>query len=215
MKEPASNDILPASDPSQETSVTGMLNSTTVAAKADQLQILELQKAEKERELAELRELEHKQDQFERGRKKTLEALRKSAVILEHHASRTRNDLERTGAVRLVFRELQEQMESIHPESWTSSTLESDLTRALAQMENVRREYQRLCAQLAVLNEDAQIALLKDNGNPSLVPSSNLRFRDWVKIGFAVTLPLLALGGLLLFLLLVWSLKYTPHIGRP
>ena len=186
-------------------------DSDVVAAKAEQLRALERQKTEKERELAELRDLERKQTECDRNRVEMLESLRKSLVILEHEEERTQQQLEKIGATRLIFRELLEQIEAINPESWAPANLSAELTRTLTQLENARIEFQRARAQLAALDDHARSAMLR--GKVSSGSLAGLRFRDWVKIGFAITLPLLTLGLLLLVLLLVWSQKYTPHVG--
>ena len=70
---------------------------------------------------------------------------------------------------------------------------------------NLERQLAETQAELGALR--AQLERQRDDN-----PLRSLRFRDWVKIGFAISLPILALGALLLLLLLFWSLRYTPVV---
>lgn len=183
-----------------------------LVAKAEQLYELERQKAEKERELLALREIHRKQAEFDRAHPQTINALRRALVLLEHEQPRVEEQLQRIQAARLMFRELLEQLEAIQPADWRPESLSAELTRALAQIEAARLEYGRAAAKLALLDDKLRASILR--GDP-LARATGLRFRDWLKIGIAVTLPLLALGALLLLLLFLWSQKYTPLVGRP
>ncbi len=82
----------------------------------------------------------------------------------------------------------------------------SDRPATAEQVRALERQLAETQAQLGELR--AQLERKRDD-NETL---KTLRFADWVKIGFALSLPVLILGALLLLLLFFWSLRYTPVV---
>lgn len=162
-----------------------------------------------ERQRQALRTLRNRQLDFDRGLRELGEGLKRHIVLLkeeEQQASRTATICHET---RLRFENLQEELQRIDPDSWSDSAHEQELTQALAQLEAARTVFRKGVDRVAASgwnmgdSRKAQLAeALSEQGLPSL------RFRDWFKIGCALTLPLI-----ILFVILLLVYLFTAHHG--
>ena len=171
-------------------------------------QLLELQrkKEELEREKNELEELRRKQDEYELGRKEMLERLTRSLILLEHDQVETQRRNENIQTALASFRSAKEQLESIHEDQWNNSNLKGELTRALAIVDTARNELNHHRARLDCLDEKRNPdAAVMAEPLAEFVPKTNplqaLTVTELIKVGFALSLPLLVLGLILLVVL--------------
>lgn len=170
--------------------------------------LLELQRKreELEREKNELEELRRKRDEYDQGRKEMLERFHRSLVILEHEQVETARRGENIENALASFKALKDQLEAIREEEWKNANLKAELAKALALVDTARNEFNHYRARLDALDEkhnpEAAVAtgpLAEFAPKPS--PLEGVSFSDLLKIGFAVTLPLVALGILALLVL--------------
>ena len=183
-----------------------------VAAQVDttRQQLLELQRKREdlEREKNELEELRRKQDEYDAGRKEMLERLNRGLVLLEHEKVETERKSENVANALSSFKTVKEQLESIREDQWNNANLKEELTMALAVIDTARNEFNHYRARLDVLDEnrnpDAAVATgpLAEFA-PTNNVLSNLKIGDLIKIGFALSLPLIILGGVILIAVLV------------
>jgi hypothetical protein len=122
-------------------------------------------------------------------------------VVLEREAYDAQNRLEQLRATRESFGQHLELIEAIDPKNWNPADLHKELSRALSTVESARGEYtqQRSRLQATGDSQDAE-------GLPEVAPEfSDLggrTFSQWLKIGFAFSLPLIIFGLVALFVFL-------------
>lgn len=172
--------------------------------------VSELEKLKIRRELieqrkTELEELEQKQLDYERGKHEMIDHLNEGIVVLEKKEIQTTQLTELIKATRDRFRESLDELESIDEESWEDDRFREDLYKALVIVDDARMEYNKALAKIEVL-EGSDEALLEHGRQqgPTTVVNEPRSFGYWVKVGFALTLPLVILAalGLAVFLIL-------------
>ena len=169
----------------------------------EQLLQLKRQQEQIEKQKRELEELSRRQEELERGRTEMMDKLTRSLVVLEREAYDTQKKLEQIRATRESFGQHLELVEAIDPKSWNPADLHKELSRALSSVDDARAEFSQQRSRLQAA-DDAQ----SDNPLPEVAPNvSDLlhggrSFGQWVQIGLALTLPLIAFGfvALLIFL---------------
>ena len=96
-------------------------------------------------------------------------------------------------AVDASFREHLDTLASINPKLWDESEIGTELTRAMASVEDARGEYNRSFPRVAAMPEQAASA--PESGyTPDYAGGDGKDFIGWLKIGFAFSLPLIVLG---------------------
>jgi hypothetical protein len=164
----------------------------------DQLLQLKRQQDQIEKQKRELEELSRKQEELERGRAEMSDKLTRSLVVLEREAYDAQKRLEQLRAMRESFGQHLELIEAIDPKSWNPTDLHKELSRALSTVEGARVEFsqQRSRLQATGDGEDqeplAAVEPVFSSGGRSLL--------QWIKIGFAFSLPLIVFGFIALFL---------------
>jgi chromosome segregation ATPase len=200
----AAGAALPGREPAERVT----REDVTQQADATRLQLQELQRRreELEREKNELEELRRKQDEYETGRKEMVERLSRGLVLLEHEQVETARKAENIANALASFKACKEQIESIREEQWNNANLKEELAKALAVVDTARNELNHYRARLDVLDEqrNPEAAPLKGalaEFEPGDGLLSKVKFPDLIKIGFALSLPVLVLGIILLIVL--------------
>ena len=165
----------------------------------DQLLQLKRQQEQIEKQKRELEELSRKQEELERGRAEMSDKLTRSLVVLEREAYDAQKRLEQLRAMRESFGQHLELIEAIDPKSWNPADLHKELSRALSTVEGARVEFgqqrSRLQATDAAGESDAGLAEVEP-----VFSSSGRSVLQWMKIGFAFSLPLIIFGFIALFI---------------
>jgi chromosome segregation ATPase len=193
-------ELLPAAAPVDPTSTVNEIN-LKVQQRQEQLLDLRRQQEEIERQKRELEELSRKQREFDEGRSDIVEKLTRGLVLLERQEFEVKRELEQIKIVRDSFAEHLSQTENLNPADWSSEELPSELTKALARVDQAKAIYSQSRARLVALREieegpgEAAADLA-----PELAPEEK-SFGAMVKEGFAYSLPLALFGlfGLLLY----------------
>jgi DNA repair exonuclease SbcCD ATPase subunit len=186
------------------------VNKADVAQEVDsarqQLLELERRKEELEREKSELEDLRRKQEEYELGRKEMLERLTRSLVLLEHEQVETQRKAENVRNGLADFKARKEEIESIREDQWNNANLKAELTKALAVVDSARNDFNHYRARLDVLDEkrnpEAAAAGPLAEFAPSESPLARLGWGELLRVGFALSLPLVVLGLALLIALL-------------
>ena len=164
----------------------------------DQLLQLKRQQDQIEKQKRELEELSRKQEELERGRAEMSDKLTRSLVVLEREAYDAQKRLEQLRAMRESFGQHLELIEAIDPKSWNPADLHKELSRALSTVEGARAEFGQQRSRLQP-DGDAE----GGEALPEIEPvfsSGGRSILQWMKIGFAFSLPLIVFGFLALFL---------------
>ncbi len=200
---PEEPELLPSTQSGDPTSTANEIN-LKVQHVQEQLLDLKRQQEEIERQKRDLEDLSRKQREFDEGRREIVEKLTRGLVLLERQEFEVKRELEQIKIVRDSFAEHLGQTENLNPADWPSEELPSELTKALARVDQAKTIYSQSRARLVALRlaEEGQGEIPSD-----LAPefaSYEKSFGNMVREGFAYSLPLLLLGvfGLLAYLVL-------------
>ncbi len=175
-----------------------------VADTAEEIERLRMRQDELEHEKTSLEELNRKQDEYERSKKDIIENLARNIILMEKDEVLANRMVELLSASRARFKDVLSEIRDIREENWSESVFEEELDKALALIESARMEYSKAIAKIDAESwqkgaGQAPLATLEDAGRSAL---ANKGFLFWVKIGVAVSLPIITV-----FLLLI--LGYT------
>lgn len=165
----------------------------------EQLLQLKRQSEQIEKQKRELEELSRRQEELERGRAEMTDKLSRSLVILEREGYDSQKKLEQIRATHESFTQHLQLLESIEPKSWNPAELPKELSRALSTVDDARTEFSQQRSRL----EASNVNNASDIDLPDVTSSGSgfggaRTFRQWMQIGFAVTLPLIVFGILAL-----------------
>jgi hypothetical protein len=188
---------------------TGNASSDEIDIKVQQAQNalidLKRQQDEIERQKRELEDLSRKQREFEEGRREVLEKLTRGLVVLERQEFEIRREAEQIQEIREGFNEQIEQIESIKPQEWPPRELQSELTRALAIIDQALALYTQARARIEILREETAADELEESYREEGETPSGKTFASSLKQGFAFTLPLMVF---LLILTLIYMARH-------
>jgi hypothetical protein len=199
----------PASSPTDPTSTVNEININIQRAE-EQLLDLKRQQEEIERQKKELDELSRKQREFDQGRREIVEKLTRGLVLLEREEFEVKRELEQIKIVRDNFAEHLGQTENLNPAEWSSEELPTELTKALARVDQAKAIYSQSRARLLALrqaeegqSDEIPADLVPELGSPAYEKS----FGAMVREGFAYSA--LPLGLISVFLLLAYLVLHS------
>ena len=179
-----------------------------VADTAEEIERLRMRQEELEHEKTSLEELNRKQDEYERSKKDIIENLSRNIILMEKDEVLANRMVELLSASRARFKDMLAEIRDIKEENWGDVDFEEELDRALALIESARMEYSRAIAKIDAESwqkgaGQAQLATLEEAGRGSL---ANKGFWFWLKVGIAVSLPLIVIRLVLVagYMLKVW-----------
>ena len=174
-----------------------------------QQKLAELKRAQEEleRERAHLEETRRRQSEFQTGRAEMMQHITRGLTLLEKAEFDARQDAEQMKMVLAEFRAAYANLEAIDEDSWGHETFATELSRALASVENARMEWNAARLRFPILNGTAEQAVAAAEEPPA--PRSvlgQLSLGQLCKIGLALTWPLALVAvlalGLMVFLVL-------------
>ena len=169
----------------------------------EQLLQLKRQQEQIEKQKRELEELSRRQEELEHGRAEMTDKLTRSLVVLEREAYDSQKRLEQLRATRESFAQHLGLIEGIDPKGWDPADLHKELSRALSTVDSARAEYSQQRSRLQATGDRAD-----DEALPEVAPDlaelgGGRSFSEWMRIGFAFSLPLI-LFGLIALCLFYW-----------
>jgi predicted RNase H-like nuclease (RuvC/YqgF family) len=206
---PEEQDLLPSAPAPEGSSSVQEINLNIQRAE-EQLLDLKRQQEEIERQKRELDELSRKQREFDEGRRDIVEKLTRGLVLLEREEFEVKRELEQIKSVRDSFVEHLGQTENINPGDWSSEELPTELTKALARVDQAKAIYGQSRARLLALRQAEDGAAAGDEYTADPAPGASgagyeKTFGAMVREGFAysiVPFVMLVIIGLLTYLLL-------------
>jgi len=165
-----------------------------------QEQLLQLKREQEqiEKQKRELEELSRRQEELERGRTEMTDKLTRSLVVLEREAYNAQRRLEQIRASRESFGQHLELIEAIDPKTWNPADLHKELSRALSTVDDARTEYSEQRSRLQATGQNASDTSLPDISSDAYESNSGRTFFQWLKVGVALTLPLIIFGAIAL-----------------
>lgn len=184
--------------------------NTQVAGAMKEIECLRRKQEELAREKQALEDLSRKQDDYERGKREMIDNLEQSLPLLEKHEVQATRLAEIYTGTRQRFQEMLQQVQRIDDTSWPENAIRDELMKAIVMIDDVRKEYHKALAKIDASGgfetgtTESQPAAFVPGGQPAGSPPP---FSYWVKVGFAVTLPLIIVIVVLFLLVLATSGK--------
>lgn len=206
---PEEQELLPPSSGAADPTSTANEINLKVQRVEEQLLDLKRQQEEIERQKKELDELSRKQREFDEGRRDIVEKLTRGLVLLEREEFEVKRELEQIKIVRDSFAEHLGQTENLNPAEWTSEELPTELTKALARVDQAKAIYSQSRARLLALRqaEEGQ----GDDIPADLMPESSAPYEKSIgammREGFFYSF--VPLGLISIFLLLAYIVLHS------
>ena len=173
-----------------------------------ELILLQRQQQELEQRKRELEELNTRRTELMHGQREIRERLLRAIVILERAEGQSRKEVEQMHDTRQTFSEQLAEINAIDPSEWSPSSIEEELSRALAKVDQAQAVYTQSRAKLdALRGRDLEPTEGGDEGTGSSSGPGNANdsFTDNFLRGLAFNLPLI--GALLFGLIILRLLK--------
>lgn len=166
--------------------------NTQVASAKLEIERMRRKQTEMEREKHTLEDMLEKQEQYERGKQELIDRLTESIVSLqkiEEHASR---QVEICSSTRQRFGEFLDELQRINDAEWTDEVLRDELNKAVVLIDAIRKEFVKAQAGVEAVGGPAKLFSETSARTVSQDEegSAQCGFGAWLKIGFAVSLPL-------------------------
>ena len=171
----------------------------------EQLVALKRQQDAIEKQKRELEELSRRQEQLQAGKAEMIEKFTRTIVVLERESYDAQKRVELLNGIHESFHQHLENLDSLNPKSWDGLDINKELNKALSAVDDARAEYARSLPRITAEKSGDGSA---DPVAPSLGYEADFGaeetkdFLYWLKSGFAFTLPLLALGVILIIVLI-------------
>jgi len=172
-----------------------------------ELLVLQRQQQELEERKRQLEALNTRRNELIHGQREIRERLLRAIVILERAEGQSRKEVEQMHETRQTFSEQLAEINAIEPSEWSPSSIEEELSRSLAKVDQAQAVYTQSRAKLdALRGRDLEpVEGGDENQAPGSVSgNSSDSFTDNFLRGLAFNLPLIGaiLFGLILFRLL-------------
>lgn len=168
-----------------------------------ELILLQRQQQELEQRKRQLEELNTRRTELLQGQREIRERLLRAIVILERAEGQSRKEVEQMHETRQTFSEQLAEVNAIEPSEWSPSSIEEELSRALAKVDQAQAVYTQSRAKLdALRGRDLEPAESGEESAGSGAGSTGSdSFTDNFLRGLAFNLPLIVaiFLGLILF----------------
>jgi len=181
-----------------------------VADSTEEIERMRMRQEELEQEKSKIVEIARKQDEYARGKTEIIDNLSKSIILTEKDEVQANRMVELLSATRLRFKDMLTEIRGIKEETWNDDVFAEELNRSLALVEDCRMEYSKAIAKIDAeswhrgAEGKAQLLSLDGSMRASL---SEKGFLFWVKIGLAMSLPVI-------LILLALFVGYLFSLGR-
>lgn len=164
---------------------------------------LKRQQEQIERQKRELEELSRRQEQLHIGKSEMLDKFTRSIVVLERETYEAKKRVELLESIHDSFVQHADALDAINPKSWEGLDINKELTRALSAVDDARAEYNNNLPRISPESDSSDPVAAATMGYQHDYESETPKdFAYWLKSGFAFTMPLFAIGIVLIFLLI-------------
>lgn len=182
----------------------------SMAQAAQELERLKQRQENLEKEKHVLEDLRRRQSEYERGKREIMEHLNSSLITLEKEELNAEKLLEMVTSTRQRCRTWLAEIDSIDEDQWPEDQFREELSKSLARIEDTRMEYNKALAKIEALSKEEKKSLAH---HPMVLEESRVDLSEdkgfgyWLKVGFAITLPLIVT------VMVVWILYYMHSMG--
>lgn len=167
-----------------------------VARAAEELERLRKRQEDLEKEKRDLQDLRRRQEQYESGKREMSEQLNRSLLTLEREEIRANQIADLYCATRTRFKDMFNTIESLDSEAWPENMIREELSKALALIDDTRVEYKKAMAKIQAISEREAKSGAENQPSVILEETSLSRtephsFFYWLKVGLAISIPLI------------------------
>jgi len=171
-----------------------------------QLEQLQHQQAEVERQRVEMQELNDSKEEFIHGQVEISEKLTTAVTAMDREIFAARQEIEELEQARICFADHLEKINQLNPDGWNNESLRQDLTRAISVLDLAEDEFEQACDHFS---GGRSASIFGGTGGAkskrvSANVASDSEFLTMFRNGLAFNLPVVLLGALAL---LVYLLK--------
>jgi hypothetical protein len=179
--------------------------STHVAAAVQEIEHLRMKQEELEREKNKLQELSRKQEEYERGKRDIMEGLDRGMITVEKEEVEAMRMVELLSETRNKFKTMLSELRNLNEDSWGDDKFPEELNKALVMVENARMDFKKALARIDASSWHKAVAKEQTNALEDLAGgrANGGSFGYWLKVGLAITLPLIV----------VLALIFAVHFG--
>ena len=164
-----------------------------------QLEVLQTQRAELERQKIALEDLNHRKQEFMNGQLDLTERFATSITNIEREIFESKQELDDLDQTRAAFVNHLNRIESLNPEAWPKDALSTELQKALVILDKADEEFEQAVSYFAGTRKSTIF------GGPSgsiRGVSTQGDFQTMLRNGLAFNLPVIVLGSLALLIYL-------------
>ncbi len=162
-----------------------------------QLEILQQQQAEVERQRIELQDLNKSKEEFINGQVELQEKLTSSVTAMDREIFTTRQELEELEQARVCFVDHLEKVNTLNPDSEDNDTLRQELTRAISVIDLAEDEYEQVVDHFSGGRSASVFSIQSAKTKRSVTSNQTVsEFTTTFRNGLAFNLPILILGGI-------------------
>ena len=170
-----------------------------VAGATEELEKLRQRQGDLDRQRKDLEDLRKKQDDYAHGKREMIDRLTQSLVTIEKEEIAANRLAELLSATRKRFKAMLGDLQAIDEEVWPEDGFRTELNKASSLVDDVRLEYNKSVAKIDAVSTTAPAAGGAPGAHPAVIFEEGRRheeepeknFAYWLKVGAAVTLPLL------------------------
>jgi len=182
------------------------LDSQLTATQQDLAKLREAQE-QLERAKAAIEEMRRRRGEFHTGREEMLQNLLRGVALLEQAEMNLRRDALQMGRTLEGLRGALGNVQGLNEQTWTDTTWETELARALAAIENARMEWNQARLAWSVLEEGSASAGQPTGSTAPVSLLTGLTTAQLARLGLAFNWPVALLGLAVFALAVVLALK--------
>jgi hypothetical protein len=182
------------------------LDSQLTATQQDLAKLREAQE-QLERAKAAIEEMRRRRGEFQTGREEMLQNLLRGVALLEQAEMNLRRDAVQMGRTLDGLRGALTHVQGLNEQTWTDTTWETELARALAAIENARMEWNQARLAWPVLESGSSAPGQNSPASTAVSPLAGLSAAQWARLGLAFNWPVALLGLGVFALAVVLALK--------
>jgi hypothetical protein len=182
------------------------LDSQLTATQQDLAKLREAQE-QLERAKAAIEEMRRRRGEFHTGREEMLQNLLRGVALLEQAEMNLRRDALQMGRTLEGLRGALGNVQGLNEQTWTDTTWETELARALAAIENARMEWNQARLAWSVLEEGSAVAGQPTGSAAPVSLLTGLTTAQLARLGLAFNWPVALLGLGVFALAVVLALK--------
>ncbi len=164
-----------------------------------QLELLQTQRNQLEREKLALEDLNHRKQEFLNGQLNLAEKFSTAITTIERELFESKQEMDDLDQTRTAFVNHLNRIETLNPEAWPKESLSIELQKALVTLDKAEDEYEQAVSYFTGTRKGSVFG-----GSSSSTGSiaSNSDFQTMVRNGLAFNLPVIILGSLALLIYL-------------